>query len=337
MMEAMCDLERYMNLIPQHWEPPIITNKECEVLSAQDKESDQIKEVKHTEIKDNSYKVPHEVPPGIELPKSENQYKIIKGTAEFYIKVGKEKFDKVHTTHKSNPAFSFLNREDSLYEYFKFLTKSPVQQQQQILLRTLEEEKRNSESEQERIRILEMTNSRENTNEQHNTPSIPSREICYVIEMVVNSVVEFGKGLEEKLKNSKEDQVYSFLKSGNIYRPYYDLRLKECTEKKMSQLRRKRDTSYNEDKYRAREEKRDKKRTGKKKSDNFKKSNDNLRKSYDSLPKLDENIYLEELYKVDQTGSTEESKKALRLEKVKAGLSLLLKSEKTTKSKKDKQ
>jgi hypothetical protein len=252
MLEVLCDLERYLSLIPKDWEPPVnINNGKYEkeisnpVVTPPPENKPEEKSTPSEMITD-VYQIPHEVPPGMLVPKNETQYKIIKRTADFYHKVGKERFSKLHTTQSSNPSFSFLIKNDSLYPYFKFLTRTPVQQQQQILLKKLEEEKKNSDLEQERSRVIQMINQKE----PENALMVPSRETCYLIEKVVSAVVEFGRGLEDKLKYSKdnkEDPLYSFLKPGNIYRPSYDFRIKDLTESKMNQFRKTREKKYNDE------------------------------------------------------------------------------------------
>jgi len=271
------------------------------------KVSDNQKQSDVQKSNDNEYyQITHEVPLGMIVPAYETVYKIIKRTADFYQQVGKDRFNKLQSAQSSNPSFSFLNKNDTLYPYFKFLTYPATQQQQKIFLKRLEEEKRKSEWEQERARFIQTIKIKE----QESVLAVPPREICFLVEKVSVAVVEFGRGLEDKLKtykDTKEDPLFSFLKTGNIYRPFYELRLKEATERKMNEIRIGREKKYyDEEKIKIKEEK---------------------RKHTEILKKFDENkILMEELHKMDETEkkTLEDNKKAMRLEKAKAGLSLLL-------------
>jgi len=99
---------------------------------------------------DTKFKNPHEVPIGMLVPASRNVYKIIKRTAEFCKKGGPKSIQKLKTNQQGNPSFSFLNKSDLLYPYFKFLSQSSAQQQQKIFLKRMEEEKTRTEIDREK-------------------------------------------------------------------------------------------------------------------------------------------------------------------------------------------
>jgi hypothetical protein len=174
---------------------------------------------------DTKFKNPHEVPIGMLVPASRNVYKIIKRTAEFCKKGGPKSIQKLKTNQQGNPSFSFLNKSDLLYPYFKFLSQSSAQQQQKIFLKRMEEEKTRTEIDREKARFLQEIKQKE----AEDTPPIPPKTMCLTIEKVATAIIEFGRAFEDKLKNekeTKEDPLFCFLQSGNVFQPYYEQRLK---------------------------------------------------------------------------------------------------------------
>lgn len=161
-------------------------------------------------------------------PKSKEQLSIIEATAK---EIGSATTNsnlleiRIQVTHASNPLYSFLNKQDQLYLFYKHLLSISSSSKALATVKKVVASLNSS---------LVAYSDSESDDEDERTTEEPPAELKQVILKTTEFIVKSNNSneLEQHIKLKRgHDPKFSFLHAGDVYHGYFQSQIKERLKK----------------------------------------------------------------------------------------------------------